>query len=113
MRPSLVPPQPLSKVVFVHDYLQLVFGSDVFTLYNRVQLKIGSALMVQGETGFCDELVRLISQKVLETHDRHALTMAFENGAELSVLNGETDVSGPEAFQYDGPDNLIIVEQNA
>ena len=34
----LLDAEPLSQVVFIHDYIQLVFQDTYFNLYNRVSV---------------------------------------------------------------------------
>ena len=36
--PNLCPAEPLSQVVFIHDYLQLVFQSQCLSVYNLAQI---------------------------------------------------------------------------
>lgn len=36
--PNLIPLEPLSQVVFIHDYLQLVFQDESFSIYNLAEL---------------------------------------------------------------------------
>jgi hypothetical protein len=112
MRDRLIPLEPLSQVCFVHDYVQLVFQDEGFSIYNRANIQVGAVQVAQGETGFCDALVALIGQRVVATPDGHLLTLAFESGAELNVLGGDDDVNGPESFQFNGPDGFVVVEQN-
>lgn len=108
----LIPLEPLSQVCFIHDYLQLVFQDDRISIYNRTQIQVGSTRMSQGEAGFCDALVSLIGQRVVSVSRRHVLTLAFAKGVELSVLGGDGNVAGPEAFRFDGPNGVLAAEQN-
>ena len=38
MAPNLKPSEPLSQVVFIHDYLQLVFQDECFNVYNAAEV---------------------------------------------------------------------------
>lgn len=51
MKVDLQPVKPLSQVVFVHDYLQLVFQDQAFTLYNIATCSTGSGDLRQGQLG--------------------------------------------------------------
>jgi hypothetical protein len=113
--PILTPKEPLSQVVFVHDYFQLVFQGESFSIYNVAKIKIGNDELLQGSHGFCDALVRLTGQHIVAVSraPEIALSLSFEGGAILSVLAGPEGAQGPEAFQFIGHENRIVVEQNA
>lgn len=115
MAPNLSPAEPLSQVVFVHDYLQLVFQDETFSIYNLTELVFRSIEILQGTPGFCDGLVNLIGQRAVSVAqtERWALSLSFEGGAKLHVLSSGVAARGPEAFQFAGKDNLLVVEQNA
>jgi len=113
MKPHLVPASPLSQVVFVHNYLQLVFEDECFNIYNRVSLHAQGTDMKQGTAGFADGLVQLIGSRMVGCETEPALKLRFESGAELTVLMGDADVTGPEAFQYTGGGGVYVVKQNA
>ena len=115
MAPKLSPVGPLSQVVFVRDYLQLVFEDEVLSVYNLASLVLHGSEIHQESTGFCDGLVSLIGQRAvqIELAEQCALSLAFAGGAVLHVLGCESAVRGPEAFQFAGRDDLVVVEQNA
>ena len=114
MIPNLKPSGPLSQVVFIHDYVQLVFDEESFSICNVAEMDCQGALIRQGQVGFCDALVALIAQQVtvVSSSNVYALALTFERGARLLVLAGDAGVRGPEAFQFNGRNNLIVVEQN-
>lgn len=113
MAPYLIPAAPLTQVVFVHDYLQLVFEGDCLTIYNRACLRAHDAEATQGSAGFADGIVRLIGSRVVHCDTEPALKLRFESGAEVTVLMGSADVSGAEAFQFSRNGGVYLVEQNA
>ncbi|QSI76661.1 hypothetical protein [Niveibacterium microcysteis] len=115
MSSKLSPVAPLSQVVFVHDYVQLVFQDEVFSVYNIAKLVFRGVQISQGSPGFCDGLVNLIGQRAVQVEqaEQCALSLSFEGGASLHVLSSESAIRGPEAFQFAGRDNLLVVEQNA
>lgn len=114
MTPTLSPVEPLSRVVFIHDYLQLAFQDEVLSIYNLASLVLRGSEIRQGSPGFCDELVNLIGQRAMQVgpSERCVLSLSFAGGVGLHVLGGESAVRGPEAFQFAGRDNLLVVEQN-
>ena len=115
MRPNIKPKEPLSQVVFVEDYLQLVFQDEGFSIYNLSKIEIEEHSMSQGSAGFCDALVSLIGQRItnVTSTNENVLSLSFEKAARLLVLSGEIGARGPEAFQFNGPNNFLVVEQNS
>ncbi|MBI2768120.1 MAG: hypothetical protein HYX47_00725 [Burkholderiales bacterium] len=114
MAPNLRPIDPLTQVVFVHDYLQLVFQDQGFSIYNAAELERDGVCIAQGTPGFCDGLVALIGSRVSAVGhgETSALSLTFETGAVLHVLSNDASVRGPEAYQFNGPNNVLVVEQN-
>ena len=113
MSVDLQPKQPLSQVVFVHDYLQLVFQDCVYTLYNRATYAGQAGVIRQGEPGFCDSLVALIDQTVHADALPNGLFLHFAGGAIVSVPTSGPDTRGPEAWQFGQLGGPYAVEQNA
>ena len=113
MPPCLLPKSPLSQVVFVNDYVQLVFQDEGFSLYNSVVIQLDAAEYEQGKTGFADALVSLIGRAVVEVgaSDEYALLLNFDNGALVQIHKGR-GATGPEAFQFNGAHGVIVVDQN-
>ena len=112
MRPNLLPTDPLSQVVSIHDYLQLVFQDSCFSIYNAAALCSNGDSLRQDQPGFCDRLVGLIGQSLLGViaRDNSPLTLTFQDGTILSVAS---DGPGPEAWQFNSVGNPVVVEQNA
>jgi hypothetical protein len=105
------PTEPPSQVVFIHDYIQLVFQDEGFNVYNVATLSSASGSYRTGGPGFADALVALIGEKVVDVAE--PLSLQFSSGASLTVSFEPTDVRGPEAFEFHGRDGLMLVEQNA
>jgi hypothetical protein len=114
MPPNIKPQFPLSQVVFIHDYVQLVFQEARFTLYNEVTIAINEDSVAQGQVGFADALVGLLEQKVETAGSTavHALVLSFEKGAIVRVLRRDLHNPGPEAFMVHTDDGSIEVEMN-
>ena len=113
MKPDLQPIDPLSQVVFVHDYLQLVFQDCGFTLYNLATYSHGDVVFRQGQPGFCDALVALIDQTARAEARNDSLLLHFVKGAVVSVPTSGQNVRGPVAWQFNRLGGPIVVEQNA
>jgi len=115
MKPNIVPHEPLSQVVFIHDYLQLVFQAESFSVYNASKFVHNGTELIQAAPDFCDAMVSLIGKRVIAASSatEYPLSLSFDNGARFLVLSGALGARGPEAFQFIGYNNLIVVEQNA
>jgi hypothetical protein len=112
MSSDFLPKEPLSQVVFVHDYIQLVFHDSGFSIHNDSELLIDGVRYIRHKPGYCDALVSLIGQHVQLTaaSDDVSLKLIFDSGAEFLVLDTGT---GPEAWEYSSKDGPIVVESNA
>jgi len=110
----LLDAEPLSQVVFVHDYIQLIFQGTYFNLYNRVTVHRGGCTLAASDSGFADELRRLIGQRVVDTtsEERQFSAVKFEHGTQVSVSLRAEDAKGPEAFELGDNKGLCVVEQN-
>jgi hypothetical protein len=113
MQVDLQPTDPLSQVVFVHDYLQLVFQDCAFTLYNVAVYSKGAVELRQDQAGFCDALVALIDQAARADVLTDKLLLHFSGGAIVAVSTSGPDTRGPEAWQFARSGRPQIVEQNA
>ena len=110
MKPNLQPKDPLSQVVFVHDYVQLVFQDCGFSFFNRLTYRHGDSALNQGDRGFCDSLVSLIDHTGSVESEGGELTLRFSNGASVTVAK---DGPGPEAWMFTELCGPTVVEQNA
>ena len=106
--------EPLSQVVFVHDYIQLVFQETRWSLYNRISVHRGGCTLADSDLGFADELRRLIGQRVVETSAKQGQFAAatFEGRTQVSVSLRSEDARGPEAYELGNDKGLHVVEQN-
>ena len=111
---TLAPCEPLSQVVFLHDYFQLVFQGETLSIYNEASLHHGSTVLVSSEPGFADALVALIDQHAESATERPAtlLTLAFTSGAELRIRSGGALHGQVEAFCFVSQSGAILVGQN-
>jgi len=106
---NILPIEPLSQIVFIHDYLQLVFQDACFCIYNTAELRQGGNSLSQGQHGFCDVLVSLIGQPLTSVSAAPSLALTFQNGTVLVVAQSG---QGPEAWQYISLSEPTLVKQN-
>lgn len=114
MNQNIHPREPLSQVIFIHDYLQLVFQDDIFTIYNAAEIQTGEMSIAQGSAGFCDALVALIGQRLesVSTPQTQPLVLQFESGCRFVVpVNGPSGL-GPEAWQFGAYHEPVVVQEN-
>jgi hypothetical protein len=113
MKPDLQPTDALSQVVFIHDYLQLVFQDCDFTLYNPVSYELDGSTLKQGQVGFCDAVVALIDQTAtVHAKESGRLTIQFVRGAAIHVPSSGPHTRGPEAWQFNRIGAPTVVAQN-
>ncbi len=96
--PLQAPIDELEQVVFVHDYIQLVFGDVRISFYGATSVRSRHAFYEREKPGFCDALVKLIGQKAtaLDAAADCRLTIGFASGETVVVL----PTVGPEAWGY-------------
>jgi hypothetical protein len=111
--PSLRPKDPLTQVVFVHDYVQLLFQDCRFSCFFWPTLRIGETVLSRGTAGYCDTLVSLIGQSVHSADaDGACLSLRFGNGALMQVPSFDPDSDLPEAWMFTGEGRAVVVQQN-
>ena len=106
---------PLSQVVFVHDYVQLRFQETALSLYSRLTLATGHRVLLRTDPDFCDALVGLVGQRVASVGYRaeNHLRITFGGGITLIASLRAVDANGPELFQLNRPGLPPVVEQVA
>lgn len=107
--------EPLSQVIFIHDYIQLIFQEYILSLYNPIEIKIENKTITDGEVGFSDALRNLIGERIVRTNYEEKIHASFEfsNGTIVTITLESNSDFGPEAFQINDGNSLIMVEQNA
>jgi hypothetical protein len=107
----LLDAEPLSQVVFIHNYIQLVFQGMSFNLYGAVTLYRSGCTLMRKDVGFCDELCRLIDQRVVSTTSEYGqyAAITFSGGTTVSVSVRPEDNVGPEAFYLGDNKGLMVV----
>jgi len=109
--------EPMTQVVFIHDYIQLVFQDCRINVYNTAQITTSDGVIVlQNNPGFADQTVNLLEQKITSAYisESRELSLCFTNGTKFKTLNSPEHCHGPEAFEASGsPLTEWVVEQNA
>jgi hypothetical protein len=105
--------EPLSQVVFVHDYFQLIFQEVTLTVYCAVEMKTVSGTVTWRGPGWCDALVALIGKRVasVEYVPQGHLRLAFAGGDSVNLALHAPRAELNELFQIDRPGRPTIVEQ--
>jgi len=94
--------EPLSQVWFVHDYIQLIFQDKTVTLNNPPVLETLEGRKIHRRSdGFCDALVALINQPLVDAtvDDGVEFQLSFGNGGKLTVPLCGPDALGPEGAE--------------
>lgn len=105
-----VPRNRVSQVVFVEDYVQLVFHEERFSFLEALALESSQRVLTSGTAGFCDSLVSLIGKRAasVDVDDDNQLTIVFDDG--VTVRAGFDSLgSGPEAWTFHGADGHDVV----
>ena len=107
----LLDAEPMSQVIFIGDYVQLVFQDTYFNLYGAVTVHRSGCTLKRKDLGFCDELCRLIGQRAIETSAEEGAFAAvtFEGGTTVTVSVRVEDNVGPEAFLLSDNKGLMVV----
>jgi hypothetical protein len=114
MEADVQPKEPLSQVVFVHDYVQLVFQNACISIYNPISVQIGTAsALAKGSPGFCDALVGLIGYSANVEVDRTHLTLHFNSGARVNVPSCDPSSRRAESWMFVEAGGQTVVEPNA
>ena len=113
MTVDLQPKDPLTQVVFVHDYLQLVFQDCTFSLYSIATFAHEESVFGQGSPGFCDALVSLIGQTGCVEQSASSLLIRFSGGASITVPCSGSSARGAEAWHFARAGGPAVVQQVA
>ena len=107
--------EPLSQVIFIHDYIQLIFQEYILSIYNPIEIYVENKTITDGEMGFADALRNLIGNRVIKTNYKQNTSASFEfsNKVKICISLEQNDNLGPEAFQLNDSESQILVEQNA
>lgn len=99
---ALLETEPLSQVVFIHDYLQLVFQDWTLTINPIEGVTVGARRVGWGQSGFSDALTALIGRRVADTSvERNSFVIRFDDGTNVEISLDEAYAAGPEIMQLD------------
>lgn len=105
--------QPLSAVVFLQDYLQLVFNGACLTCYNWPTVRTESGTVFHCSHGFrytiCSQLASIVT-KVEVMEDRLVIALSNRSDIELSLV--PTEESGVEAGLFSIPARGALIVWN-
>ena len=109
--------EPLSQVVFIHDYIQLILQDCTINVYNKSEITPkDSPTIKHGDTGYADALEMLINSTITNVQIKTGVSFSllFSNGSEFNILLDPESSQGPEAFMVSGkPLEGDVIEQNA
>ena len=94
----------LSSVVFIHDYVQLVFQGRILNIYAPYTIKRGERRISSGEAGYADELVSLIGASVTDIEERDdVISLAFDCGVSVRIADNADGSEAVSLHQSDAP----------
>jgi len=112
---ALIDNEPLSQVVFVHDYVQLVFQDTTLSVYCSMSVALRRDSIGWHGPGWCDALVALIGQSVTSVDylPRDHLRITFSDTSVLRICLLASRATCDELFKIDRLGSPTIVEQVA
>jgi hypothetical protein len=112
---ALIDNEPLSQVVFVHDYVQLVFQDTTLSVYCSMSIASPRDSIGWRGPGWCDALVALIGQSVnsVDYLPRDHLRITFSDASVLRICLLASRATSDELFKIDRLGSATIVEQVA
>ncbi len=104
--------EDLSGITFVRDYLQLQFNPPMMlNAYTPVTVRCGEGSATSGEKRFPNLLLAQLNKYVraVEFTPEEALAIIFDDGSRIAVSLRLADYDGPEALNFFGKNNEIVV----
>ncbi len=88
----------VSSVLFVEDYLQMIFDDYGLTLYVWPEIEKRGIVMLNGQAGYRDALCNLINCRVIEATEKDdEIAILFTDGSYLTMSLRPEDRAGPES----------------
>jgi hypothetical protein len=105
----------LSKVEFIHDYIQLFIGGFTMNLFNPVSVQKNGQMILRSQKNFSEEIEKLVGKKIKKTNYKKNIeaSLLFDNGVKICISLDQNQSNGPEAFMLLGGPSEFLVEQNA
>lgn len=92
----------LSSVIFVQDYWQLDFDSDLLTVLTRMRVTGNGWQVDSGEDQFrnrlCDQIAKLVDRVSIGENEH--LTITFGDGSAIEIPLRDEDYTGSEALNF-------------
>jgi len=105
--------QRLASVVFVQDYLQLVWDDASLTVFNRMTVEGPDRILGPDNDLFPKRLVEFITDETVgaEVTDHEVVRLLFRDGKAISISLQDKDYVGPEAliFRAQGMDVTWVI----
>jgi hypothetical protein len=104
--------EQLSGVTFVMDYLQLQFNPPpILSAFTPVTVRVGTTSWRSGDDQFrnrlCEQITKIVKSVKLREGD--AFEIEFEDASTISISLNPNDYIGPEAVNFWGRQNGMIV----
>ncbi len=98
----------LAGLVFIRDYLQLLFDGPVMNVYLWPIVRIDGKVFAIDNQGYRDALCEQIGKMVVDTieESKQRLLLRFEDNSEVEISLKDDDQNGPEVA------SLILEDQN-
>ena len=97
--------EQLSAVSFVMDYLQLQFDAYFLTVLTPLIVNKGSSSYRLGDLSYrdalCERIARKVNEVVLASDN---LRIGFDDGAHFDISLKDEDYVGPEAINFQFPE---------
>jgi hypothetical protein len=108
-RLPLIVGRTLSSVVFIHDYIQLIFDRPTLITYSPPFLRQSGNELVAKQPGYCDAIYSQIGVRVTKTNViDDELTIRLVNAVEIVVSLLAPDYVGPEALVFDSSEGIVV-----
>ncbi|QUL56754.1 hypothetical protein KDC22_09865 [Paenibacillus tritici] len=112
---SEVSGKEMSSVVFISDYIQLIFEEDyketmIFTAFTLPTIRAGSSFYIRSDISYCNILCSLINQTVTEIdiEEGIAITLLFQSNIALEISLKREANGGQEAAMFSSENGLTI-----
>jgi hypothetical protein len=111
---SAIEGKRVSSIVFVEDYLQIIFDDYVFTMFVWPEVSHKGRILRNNHDDYRNSLCELIDQRVIkaQVQEGEQVSLLFSNGAEVSMSLKEKDRTSVEAGTFSGQKNKLFIVWN-
>jgi len=97
---AILSSRKVESVTFIHDYIQLGFGSAGISVYVWPIIDISGSQLLPNSVGYKDALCERIGKEVIRAEvTKQCLSISFEDNVVLLISLLLEDRQGPEAFE--------------